>query len=89
MQVIVTTERRGVFYGRLVRSDEDKRIAVLMDAYMAIYWGTTGGLFQLADSGPTEKSKISSKAYSITLHLVECIIEVTKEGIEAWEKKTQ
>jgi small nuclear ribonucleoprotein (snRNP)-like protein len=32
--VIVTTERRGVFYGRLRSYDESTRVAVLDDAIM-------------------------------------------------------
>jgi len=60
--VIVTTERRGVFYGALKSYNEKARVAILENAAMAIYWGTTNGLLELAATGPTSKSKISNKA---------------------------
>lgn len=84
-QVIVTTERRGVFYGTLDSYDEERRVAVLKDAVMAIYWGTTHGLFQLANTGPTDKSRISQKA-NVRLEVVECIVDCSKEAEAAWTK---
>lgn len=85
-QVIVTTERRGVFYGTLESYDEDKRVAVLSNAVMAIYWGTTKGLFELAATGPTDKSRISSPVERIRVELCECWIEVSAPAAEAWRQ---
>lgn len=85
-QVIVTTERRGVFYGTLESYDEDARKAVLLNARMAIYWGTTRGLLELADTGPTAKSKISAPAERIQLEVCECVIDVSAGAVEAWKR---
>lgn len=86
--VIITTERRGVFHGQLESYEEATRRAVLTDAVMAIYWGTTQGLFQLAATGPTDSSKISSVAPRIELELVECVIDVSEEAEAAWTRAT-
>jgi hypothetical protein len=86
-KVIVTTERRGVFFGTLESYDEGTRVAVLADAAMAIYWGTTRGLFQLANTGPTEKSRISLPAPRIRLEVVECVIDVTGDAEAAWAQR--
>lgn len=85
-QVIITTERRGVFYGTLQSYDEAARKAVLTDARMAIYWGTERGLFQLADTGPTANSKISAPASRIQLELCECVIDVRPDAVTAWNR---
>jgi hypothetical protein len=58
--VIVCTEHRGVFYGHAADTSGD--VIHLKDARMAIYWGTDRGVMQLAETGPTSKSKISAKA---------------------------
>ena len=50
--VLVTTEHRGVFAG-LIPADQDfaaKSIA-LQSAKMAIYFGTTKGVMELAETG--------------------------------------
>ena len=84
--VIVTTTHRGVFFGRLERYDEDKKIAVLCDCRMAIYWGTTNGLFELANTGPTPKSKISAPAPTVTLHDCTSLIDVAADAVAAWDR---
>lgn len=84
--VIITTERRGVFYGRLQSYDAAKRVAVLDNAIMAIRWGTTDGLLQLAATGPTDDSKLSAVAPSIRLELCECVIGVSPAAEAAWKR---
>lgn len=84
--VLVTTQHRGVFAG-LVPDDQDMtaRTLALQSARMAIYWGTTKGVMQLAETGPTEKSRISASADIPALHDVTAIFDIT-EG--AWIKWT-
>lgn len=82
--VIVTTEHRGVFYGKLKSYDEAKRVAVLDDALMVIYFGTTQGLFQLGATGPTASSKLSAKVPDIRLEKTVSIIGVSAAAEEAW-----
>ena len=85
-KVLVTTQHRGVFAG-LVEDGHDMnaRDFGLKDARMAIYWGTTKGVMELAETGPTGKSKISSKADIPMLHDVTAIFSITDEAWERWE----
>lgn len=81
--VIVTTKHRAVVFG-YAKDTSGKRIK-LKDAKWAIYWGTTKGINQLAETGPTEKSKISSKA-DLELRFVTAVLEVTEEAAKKWEE---
>ena len=80
--VIVTTEHRGVFFGYATDTTGDR--FALKRARMAIYWGTTGGLMQLAETGPTQTSKISARA-DLEIRKVTAVFEVTPEAAKAWE----
>ena len=82
--VIVCTEHRGVFFGYTdAKSGADP--IHLRGARMAIYWGTERGVMQLAETGPTDKSKISSRA-DIEVRRVSAVFEVTPEAAAAWER---
>ena len=80
--VIVTTKHRGVFYG--LATDTSGEVIKLKRARMGIYWGTTRGLMQLAETGPTGSSKISARA-DLELRDVTAVFEVTPAAAEAWE----
>jgi hypothetical protein len=56
----------------------------LKGARCAIYWGTTRGLFELAETGPTKKSMVSARA-DITLRKVTAVLEVTPVAQANWE----
>ena len=85
--VLVTTQHRGVFAG-LVPEGHDMAMKdfPLKSAKMAIYWGTTKGVMQLAKTGPTDKSRISAEADIPMLHDVTAIFHITGEAWEAWKK---
>jgi hypothetical protein len=86
--VLVTTAHRGVFAG-LVPTDQDMcaETITLTDARMAIYWGTTKGVLQLADTGPTKTSRISAPAPIVVgLRAVTLIADVTPEAWAAWTR---
>jgi hypothetical protein len=80
--VIVTTEHRGVFFGYATDTSGDR--FMLRRARMAIYWGTTRGLMQLAETGPTSSSKISARA-DLDVRKVAAVFEVTPEAAAKWE----
>lgn len=82
--VIVCTERRGVFFGRTTSPGAPPEMS-LSDARMAIYWGTTGGVVQLAATGPTGKSRIGSRAPVIHLRGVTAVIDCSPEATHAWD----
>jgi hypothetical protein len=81
--VIVCTEHRGVFFGYATETDGDRFL--LKRARMAIYFGTQRGVMQLAETGPTEKSRISAHA-DIDVRKITCVMEVTPAAAVAWEE---
>jgi hypothetical protein len=80
--VIICTEHRGVFFG--YATDTTGKDVFLKRARMAIYWGTTRGVMELAATGPTATSQISSRA-DLDLRGVTCVMEVTPEAVVKWE----
>ena len=81
--VIICTEHRGVFFG--YAEDTSKDTVHLKKARMAIYWGTTRGVMELAQVGPNAKSKISARA-DIEVRKITAVFEVTLDATAAWEK---
>jgi hypothetical protein len=79
--VIVCTEHRGVFFGYAADTAGD--VIHLRDARMAIHWGTTNGVMQLAETGPTRDSKLSAKA-DIEIRKITSIFNVTPAAEAAW-----
>ena len=80
--VIVTTEYRAVVFG--YAEDTSGDTVKLERSRWAIYWGTTGGVNELAETGPTPKSRIGARA-DIELRRVTAVFEVTSAAVEAWE----
>ena len=80
--VIICTEHRGVFFG--YADDTSGDTVNLKDARMAIAFGTTKGVMQLAETGPTERSKISAKA-DIEVRKVTAVFEVSTEAQAKWD----
>ena len=87
--VLVTTLHRGVFAG-LIGDEQDlaARSMPLSEARMAIYWGTTRGVMELAETGPTKISKISAVADIPMLHDVTAIFTITEEAWRQWQQKS-
>jgi hypothetical protein len=80
--VIVCTEHRGVFFG--YAGDTSGTEIALRRARMAIAFGTTRGVMELAETGPTPRSKISARA-DIDVRKVTAVFEVTPAAAEKWE----
>lgn len=83
--IIATTKHRGVFYG-LVAEDYDVTPSTLelKGARMAIRFGTTKGISQLAETGPTNQSRIGSRA-DVLIHDVTAVFTVTEAAAAKWE----
>lgn len=79
--VIICTTYRGVFFGYAEDTSGDR--IHLTNAKMAIYWGTTKGVMELARTGPTDKSKISAPA-DIEVRSITAVFEVTPEAEARW-----
>lgn len=80
--VIVCTEHCGVFFG--YATDTSGTEIKLRAARMAIAFGTTRGVMELAETGPTSRSKISARA-DIDIRKVTAVFEVTPLACAAWE----
>ena len=80
--VIVTTEHRGVFFG--YAGDTTGSTIDLKRARMAIRFGTTKGLMELAETGPTANSKISARA-DLELRKITAVFEVSEVAAKKWE----
>ena len=83
--VLVTTAHRGVFAGEVpATQDMAAKAMPLKNARMAIYWGTTRGVIELAETGPTSKSKISARADVPMLHDITALFAITPEAWAKW-----
>jgi hypothetical protein len=81
--VIVCTSHRGVFFGYAADTSADA--VNLKRARMAIRWGTTRGVMELAETGPTALSKISARA-DIEVRSITAVFEVSPKAVDAWEQ---
>ena len=86
MKVLVTTKHRGVFAGE-ISDDQDlsAQAMPLKRARMAIRFGTTRGLLQLAETGPTGMSNISAPADIAMLHDITAIFAISDEAWAKWQ----
>lgn len=82
--VIICTQHRGVFFG--YATDTSGSTVRLKRARMAIKFGTTRGVMQLAETGPTSQSKISARA-DVELRNVTAVFEVAADAAAAWEAR--
>lgn len=82
--VIITTLYRGVYFGELV--DHQGQTCILENARMAIRWGTTNGVDQLANTGPTSSSKLGDVAPRVWLCGLTSVVDCTPEAVKAWSK---
>lgn len=86
--ILITTKHRGVFFGRVFNDEpiDGEHIRNVKDCRMAIHFGTTRGVMQLAETGPTESSRISAKADMPIIRDVTAVITVTDEAAKAWDE---
>jgi hypothetical protein len=82
--VLVCTDKRGVIFG--YTTDPHARPIVLTAARMCLYWSAdVGGVFGLAENGPTEGCKISAPAPRVTLEGVTAVFDVADAAVTAWK----
>ena len=82
--VLVTTEHRGVFFGRTLNSRG--KVIVLQGARNCIYWSQdVGGFLGLASRGPTANCRIGAVAPLVELRGVTSVSDVTPEATRAWD----
>ena len=83
--VLITTEFRGVFFGRII---DDKKLPAeitLSDVRNCIYWSADcGGFLGLAAAGPTSSCKIGTKVTGLRLFKVTSVSPVSDEAAKKW-----
>ncbi len=84
--VMVTTDKRGVFFGYTTDPKESK-VITLKRARNCIFWSSSiKGFLGLVVTGPDNQCKIGPAAPELTLQGVESVSSLTPEAIAAWEK---
>jgi hypothetical protein len=84
--VIITTDKRGVFFG-YTEDFSDRAKITLKRARMCVYWSeATKGIFGLAAKGPAKGSKISDAIPSVDLYDVHAVLEPSEEAVARWEE---
>lgn len=84
--VLITTQHRGVFFAQIDENADltQKTLTNLKNCRMAIYWGTTKGVMELAHEGPNKNSKIGAPADVDVMHDVTAVFNVTDKAAEKW-----
>ena len=83
--ILITTEHRGVFFGYVHdRQEMTARTMSLNGARCAIYWGTTKGVAELAETGPTKASRIGAAADILAIHDITAVWAVTAGAEQKW-----
>lgn len=82
--VVVSTKTGGVIFG--YTSDVTERPIILTASRMCLYWDSaTGGMWGLAERGPSDHCKISAQVNgSVYLEGVVSILSVDSFAAEAW-----
>lgn len=83
IHVVVCTDKRGVVFG--ATTNPHARPIVLQDARMCLYWSKdVGGVFGLAENGPTKDCNISATLPTITLEGVTAVMTMDDKAVKAW-----
>src|SRR5512139_4098560 len=84
LAVMVTTDKRGVFFGYC--SDTSADPITLTKARNCVYWSAdVKGFLGLAATGPTSGCRIGPAAPSLTLRGVTSVVTVSDSAARAWE----
>ena len=86
--VLITTAHRGVWYAEVSEKTDltQKTLTNLKNCRMAIYWGTTKGIQQLCETGPTSSSKISATSDIAVLHDITAVFSITDKAVLSWKE---
>lgn len=85
--VVITTEKRGVFFGYVVDDSQAPEKIELENARMCVYWSAkTKSVLGLASQGPQEGSRITMAVPKITAWQITAVMDCTPEAAELWEQ---
>lgn len=89
MYKLITTEKRGVFMGKLISAGEDVtgRYVEIESAQMCVYWDKAiRGVLGLASEGPGDRCRITAPVPGITrIGFVTSESDVTNEAVKRWQ----
>ena len=84
--VLVTTEHRGVFFGKFVEDRDEGRTVVLADCQNCLHWGSSvKGFLGLAARGPDASCRIGPPAKRTVLYAATSVSECSDDAVTAWE----
>ncbi len=81
--VVVTTEHKGVFFGRL-EGKHTKAQVILRDCLNAMYWAGDRGFLGLASHGPSAESRIGATAPEVVLYDITSVSACTPRAVDVW-----
>jgi hypothetical protein len=85
MKVLVTTSKRGVFFGEMDGPWDGKSPVKLTGAQMCVYWSAdTRGVHGLASHGPTDGCRIGRPVGALMVNHVDSVAECSEAAVEAW-----
>ena len=83
--VLVTTEKKGVFFGLLEDDTKLPEAITLSECRMCVYWArSVRGVLGLAAAGPNEECRITRAAPQSTLYGITGVFACTPEAVKAW-----
>lgn len=85
--VIVTTEYRGVFYGKIDPAKKGDTILEVHGCRNVLYWESkVEGFLGLSSHGPTSGCKIGALAGGpVTLHKITSVTQCSEDAAKKWE----
>ena len=84
---VVTTDKRGVFFGYASEAMAAMPELRLERARMCVYWDVAAkGVLGLAAAGPTSGSRITDAVPSISLCGITSVMEASPQAVTAWER---
>ena len=84
--LMVTTEKKGVFFGYAPAPASAVEEITLSQARMCVYWHSdVRGVLGLAANGPSKNCKITPAVPSITLNGITSVSTVSDAAVKAWE----
>ena len=85
--VVVTTEKRGVFFGYVEDDSKSPAQITLSQTRMCVYWAAeTKGVLGLAATGPLGDCRITHAIPSMTAYQITAILDCSPEAVQKWEE---
>ena len=84
--VVVTTAKKGVFFGYLTDRTVGSDTVILTQCRMCIYWAVeVKGVLGLAVVGPLKGSRVTSAVANIEILEVTAVMDASPEATKQWE----